>query len=117
MDRYRIINGKRVKLTAAEKTAREAEELANTPTAAKVGYDRAVAKAERSKLGLSEKLVILEEALQDLTILGLDKIKVTDGEQVKEFSALQLNDRIKALCTERADIRATMISEIEAAQE
>jgi hypothetical protein len=28
MDRYRIINGKRVKLTAAEKTAREAEEAA-----------------------------------------------------------------------------------------
>tara|TARA_R110002020_G_C16188119_1_gene765320 strand:- start:828 stop:1181 length:354 start_codon:yes stop_codon:yes gene_type:complete len=117
MDRYRIINGKRVKLTAAQKTALEAEELANTPTASKAGYDKAVAKAERSKLGLDDKLVILEEALQDLTVLELAKIKVTDGERVKEFSALQLNNRIKALCTQRADIRAVMIAEIEAAQE
>jgi len=113
---YKIKNGKRVNLTAAQKTAREAEELANTPTSAKVGYDRAAAKAERSKLGLTEKLVILEEALQDLTILELDKIKVTDGEQVKEFSKVQLNNRIKALCTQRAEIRATMIAEIEASQ-
>ena len=115
MDIHKIKNGKRVKLTAAQKTEREAEETTNTPTAAKRGYDEAVNKAERSKLGLSEKIVILEEALQDLTILELTKIKVTNDEIVKEFSKVQLTNRIKLLCTQRAEIRATMCGEIEAA--
>lgn len=116
MDMYKKVNGKRIKLTAAQKTKREAEEIANTPTAAKLGYDNAVNKAQRSRLGLSEKLVILEEALQDLTILELDRIEVTDGELVKKFSKLQINNRIKALCTQRHQIRVDMIAEIKAAQ-
>ena len=33
-DLYKIVNGKRIKLTAKQKTAREAEELANQPTKA-----------------------------------------------------------------------------------
>jgi len=114
---YKIKNGKRVKCTAAQKTKREAEELASTPTAAKRGYDNAVAKAERSKLGNKDKIAILEEAQKFIIADDLTEIEVTDGENIISLTKAKVNSRLKTLYKQGYQIHLTMIAEIRAAKE